>query len=79
VAVADVYDALTTKRVYKPAFEHEHARAIILEGRGTQFDPDVVDAFIARESDILWVKQALDGDDPQGTLSMPAAVEAVAV
>jgi putative two-component system response regulator len=79
VAVADVYDALTTKRVYKPAFSHEHARSIIIEGRGTQFDPDVVDAFLAREDDILWVKQALDGETPHGSLSMPSAVEALAV
>jgi putative two-component system response regulator len=49
VAVADVYDALTTKRVYKPAFSHEKARKIIVEGSGTQFDPDVVDAFLVNE------------------------------
>ncbi len=47
VALADVYDALTTKRVYKPAFSHETAVAIIREGRGRHFDPDIVDAFEA--------------------------------
>lgn len=46
VSVADVYDALTVARVYKPAMPHEQAAAIIEEGRGTQFDPDVVDAFL---------------------------------
>lgn len=45
MAVADVYDALISKRVYKPAFEHEKAVAIILEGKGSHFDPDMVDAF----------------------------------
>ena len=45
MSVADVYDALTSERCYKPAFSHEKSTAIILEGRGTQFDPDVVDAF----------------------------------
>ena len=45
VAVADVYDALTSERVYKPAMPHERARAIILEGRGAHFDPMIVDAF----------------------------------
>jgi HD-GYP domain-containing protein (c-di-GMP phosphodiesterase class II) len=45
MAVADVYDALTTRRVYKDAMQHDQAVAIILEGRGKQFDPDVVDAF----------------------------------
>jgi putative two-component system response regulator len=61
VAVADVYDALTTKRVYKPAYSHEEARRIIVAGKGTSFDPDVVDAFLARESAFLAVKQQLDG------------------
>lgn len=49
VALADVYDALTTKRVYKEAYSHEVAREIILKGRGAHFDPGVVDAFLAQE------------------------------
>lgn len=49
VALADVYDALTSRRVYKDAMAHDEARRIILEGRGTQFDPDVVDAFVEQE------------------------------
>ncbi|MDD1622582.1 MAG: two-component system response regulator [Methylococcaceae bacterium] len=47
MAVADVYDALITKRVYKEAYSHEEAVRLIKEGRGTQFDPDVIDAFLA--------------------------------
>ena len=47
MAVADVYDALISKRVYKPAFSHEKAVAIIEEGRGSHFDPDLVDAFLS--------------------------------
>jgi putative two-component system response regulator len=50
VALADVYDALTTKRVYKGAFTHDVARSIILDGRGSHFDADIVDAFVANES-----------------------------
>ena len=46
MALADVYDALISKRVYKPPFPHEKAVAIICDGRGTHFDPDVVDAFL---------------------------------
>lgn len=46
VALADVYDALTSHRVYKAAMSHEDASAIIVKGRGTHFDPEVVDAFI---------------------------------
>jgi HD-GYP domain-containing protein (c-di-GMP phosphodiesterase class II) len=49
-AVADVYDALTSKRVYKEAMPHEKARAIIEEGRGAHFDPRVVDAFVRCEA-----------------------------
>lgn len=45
MAVADVYDALVSRRVYKPAFPHEKAVRIITEGRGSHFDPDMVDAF----------------------------------
>ena len=45
MAVADVYDALTSHRVYKDAIGHDEAIVIILEGRGTHFDPDAVDAF----------------------------------
>ena len=47
MAVADVYDALISRRVYKPPFPHDKALAIIREGRGKHFDPDVVDAFLA--------------------------------
>ncbi|WP_425615698.1 HD-GYP domain-containing protein [Anatilimnocola sp. NA78] len=47
VAVADVYDALTTKRVYKDAFPHEQAVQMIGEQAGRHFDPQIVDAFLA--------------------------------
>ncbi|WP_426318488.1 HD-GYP domain-containing protein [Pseudoduganella sp. R-43] len=47
MAVADVYDALISKRIYKPAFSHEQSVAIMSEGRGRHFDPDVLDAFLA--------------------------------
>jgi PAS domain S-box-containing protein len=45
VALADVYDALTSKRSYKEAISHEEASKIIAGERGTHFDPDVVDVF----------------------------------
>ena len=46
MAVADVYDALISRRVYKEAMPHEQAAVIIIEGRGRHFDPDMVDAFV---------------------------------
>jgi len=50
MALADVYDALVSKRVYKAAFSHEKACSIIVEGKGAHFDPDIVDAFIELET-----------------------------
>jgi len=45
MAVADVYDALTSRRIYKDAMPHDQAIAVILEGSGQHFDPDIVAAF----------------------------------
>ncbi len=45
--MADVYDALTTPRPYKPAFTHQHAVQLISEERGRRFDPDALDAFMS--------------------------------
>lgn len=64
MAVADVYDALISRRIYKEPAPHAQAVQIILQGRGTHFDPDVVDAFerIAHEfADIA--QQFADSDD----------------
>jgi putative two-component system response regulator len=47
MALADVFDALISPRVYKPDMSYEKAREIIVDGRGQHFAPDVVDAFIA--------------------------------
>ncbi len=57
MSVADVYDALTSKRVYKPSMPHEKARDLIVEGRGTQFAPDVVDAFLSLEDEFKAVAE----------------------
>jgi putative two-component system response regulator len=56
VALADVYDALTVKRVYKAAFTHDVARSVILDGRGMHFDPDLVEAFLQTEDKFLAVR-----------------------
>lgn len=57
VAVADVFDALVSKRPYKEAFPLEKAFDIIKEGKGNHFDPQVVDAFFAAEEEILIVRE----------------------
>ena len=62
MALADVYDALISKRVYKEAFSHEKAAAIIFEGDGKHFDPVVVEAFRNIEQDFIDI--AKDFPDP---------------
>ena len=47
IAVADVYDALTTKRFYKEAYSHDKSRDMIFALKGKHFDPDIVNAFKA--------------------------------
>lgn len=56
VAVADVYDALTTQRRYKNAFSHEEACELIIQARGKQFDPAVVDAFLEVEAEFQKIR-----------------------
>ena len=57
MAVADVYDALISKRVYKEGFSHEKAKEIIIEGKGNHFDPDVVNAFVLIEKEFIKIKK----------------------
>lgn len=60
VAIADVYDALTSERRYKRAFSHEEACALIIERRGKQFDPDLVDAFVNVSEEFRKIRQTPD-------------------
>ena len=52
MALADVYDAVRSERPYKEPFSHEKAIQIILEGRGSQFDPQLTDVFLANQAEI---------------------------
>ena len=52
LAVVDVYDALVASRPYRTALAHDQAVGVIRAQRGTHFDPDVVDAFVAAEREI---------------------------
>lgn len=60
MALADVYDALICKRCYKPPFTHEAAMAEILPGKGTQFDPAVVEAFVALEREFIEISKSFE-------------------
>ena len=57
VALADVYDALTTKRFYKPAFTHEKSRQIIISLTATHFDPYIVDVFLRLEEEFNRIRE----------------------
>ncbi len=57
VAIADVFDALTSRRPYKEPFPIDKSLKIILDSRGTHFDPDVVDAFFSVKNTILEIKE----------------------
>jgi putative two-component system response regulator len=63
VAVADVYDALVSKRVYKPGLSHEDACRLIKEGAGQHFDPRVVEAFLARQDDFIRIADTMRDDE----------------
>jgi hypothetical protein len=62
VAIADVYDALSSRRVYKEAFPHEKCVEIIKDGAGKSFDPEIVAVFLALQSEFgdiaQWHKDA---------------------
>ena len=57
MALADVYDALVSRRVYKEGMSHEKAVQIIVEGKGTHFDPDLVDAFLELQEEFQEVSR----------------------
>ncbi|MEM7682441.1 MAG: HD domain-containing phosphohydrolase [Planctomycetota bacterium] len=77
VAVCDVFDALSSKRVYKPAMPREKVRAIILEESGAHFDPQVVAAFKEVEPELVRIRKAMADPDAEGAPA-PVRVEAPA-
>ena len=65
VALADVYDALTSKRFYKDAYSHTRAKEIIVGLKGTHFDPDVVDSFLAAETEFDRIRHEMQESPAQ--------------
>jgi putative two-component system response regulator len=63
MALADVFDALISRRVYKAPMPYERARAIIEGGRGRHFDPDMVDAFLAVYDDVIAIAERYSDSD----------------
>jgi HD-GYP domain-containing protein (c-di-GMP phosphodiesterase class II) len=75
VALADMYDAVTSKRIYKLALGHEEARRLILSERGTHFDPAIVDAFERIEARFNEIRATLQ--PPDGEVEMPLRMNTV--
>jgi putative two-component system response regulator len=65
MALADVFDALISRRAYKAPFPLEKAVEIIREGRGSHFDPDIVDAFLTRLDDFAAIAQQYADDEAE--------------
>jgi HD-GYP domain-containing protein (c-di-GMP phosphodiesterase class II) len=70
MAVADVYDALISARVYKPAFSHEKAKGIIVEGSGIHFDPMIVEAFLALEDEFVSIAKEYSDENYNSSISI---------
>ena len=70
-SIADVYDALVSKRVYKPAFTLDVAKSIISQGAGTQFDPDAAAAFLRCCPKFEAIATAFGDDSPRSAVPLP--------
>jgi len=82
MALADVYDAVISRRVYKDGIPHDKAVDIIIDGRGSHFDPDVVDAFVEIADEFRHIAlrfgDAPDDTPPAATTPPPNTVAATA-
>ena len=66
MALADVFDALISARVYKPALSYVEARTVIAAGRGTHFDPAMVDLFLGSFDDFVAIAERYREEDARG-------------
>ena len=65
MAVADVYDALICRRVYKAAMPHSLAVSIVVRGAGQHFDPVIVDAFVALKDEFVVISEQYADSDAE--------------
>jgi putative two-component system response regulator len=75
VALADVYDALTSRRVYREPISHAQARNLIVKERGLHFDPDVVEAFLQTERQFVNVREQFRDTDSEQAIACPMPIE----
>ena len=58
IAISDVYDALTSQRCYKEAFDHEECQRLIIESKGSHFDPLIIDDYMEIEDEFIRIRAA---------------------
>lgn len=78
MAIADVYDALISNKVYKDGVSHEHAVGVIFQGRASHFDPDMVDAFIEIQDEFAAIAQRFADTDQDMQKKMEYMANAIA-
>ncbi len=78
MAIADVYDALISNKVYKEGVPHEQAVGIIFQGRASHFDPDMVDAFIEIQDEFAAIAQRYADTDQDMQNKMEYMANAIA-
>jgi putative two-component system response regulator len=76
VTIADVYDALTSRRVYRDALSHAQAKELILQQRGLHFDPDVVEAFLKTERQFITIRERFKDDERERSLESKKLAQA---
>src|SRR5688572_17968824 len=72
-AIADVFDALTSDRVYRPAFQIDEAREMMTKERGTQFDADLLDLFFESFDDVLAIRRSANAGNAEQALARAMA------
>jgi putative two-component system response regulator len=72
MALADVYDAMSSRRVYKSAMEHDDVAKTIIQAKGSHFDPDVVGAFVSAMSEFKGIAEKFSDDVSNFGLRMSA-------
>jgi putative two-component system response regulator len=75
VALADVYDALTSRRVYKPPMSHDQAREIIVRDSGSHFDPEIVAAFLSHEAEFDKIRKEMTDTEPAPLVASARAAQ----
>jgi putative two-component system response regulator len=78
VTIADVYDALTSRRVYREALSHAQAKELILQQRGLHFDPEITEAFVKMEKQFITIRERFKDDERERSMESKKLAQASA-